>query len=151
MKKRFKILLIVSLCLNIILIGFIAGEVRHFRPHREASQFIADFMEKHEEQQHQINQERKRAINMLDADNFDANAYAEQIKKVSALQSAMFQDFAVEMSKKIRSLPKEERIAVMERLKAHHANPRRHLAANRPAPAAPAPAAPAPATPTPAK
>jgi len=142
MKKRFKILLIVSLCLNILLIGFIAGEVRHFGPRSEVSQTIKKFMVENEEQQRQINQERKRALNMLGQDNFDPKAYADQVVKISQLQSAMFQKLALEMGEKIRAMPQAERDTLLTRLKERHATSR-HAPAASSTPATPS----APATP----
>ena len=122
MKKRFKFLLILSLCLNIFLIGFIAGEVRHFKPKRETSQLVKDFINEHKEEQQQLNKERRRALNMLREDNFDQEAYAEQVEKIGAMQKVMFQQFATRMGEKLRAMPKEERDTIIDRLKERRSN-----------------------------
>ena len=66
MSKKIKVLLIVSLCLNIFLIGFVAGDVRHFsRPNRKEVSFIMDFMKKNKPLQKELDAERQKSFNVL--------------------------------------------------------------------------------------
>ncbi|MDR1026713.1 MAG: hypothetical protein LBL47_04865 [Lactobacillus sp.] len=132
MKKRTKILLTCSICLNIFFIGFLAGEIKHFRPHHKGPELVKEFQAKHAEQQKAINDERIKAVEMLKADNFNQDEYNKQVEKVGAMQQEMFQEFAIKVGEKIRSLPEDERNKVIERIskrrfdgkRPHHPKPR---------------------------
>lgn len=116
MKKRVKFLLIISLCLNIFLLGFVAGEIRHFKPKRESSGLVQEFMTAHQDSHQQLNKERKRALKMLKSDSFDEKAYAAQVEIVANLQNQLFKDFATETGHKLRAMPAPERNEIIDRL-----------------------------------
>ena len=123
MKKRYKALIVISLCLNIFLLGFIAGEIRRIQPKREGSGIVKEFKESRKEQHNQLNKERTHALQMLQSKNFDQETYLLQIDKVSKMQNEMFKEFSIEMGAKLRAMPKNERDEIIERLKKRRGGP----------------------------
>ena len=117
MNKKIKVLLIVSLVLNVFLLGFITGDVKKFRPRGgEGALFVKEFVKANHERQSELETERTKALNMIKADDFNMQEYQAQVEKISNIQGDMYKKFATNMAEKLRELPKEKRDAKIDRM-----------------------------------
>lgn len=115
MNKKLKILLIVSLAVNLFLAGVIAGSV--LKPHRPGGQMmqregfaaIHEFMKSHRGEQKALRAERRTLLEMLKEENFDQAKFDAQINKVGEMQTAMYKEFMGAMAQKLRALPADQR------------------------------------------
>ena len=137
MSKKMKILIFISLLLNVLLVGFFIGEVSH-RFHKEyfvrksvkefASELPEDkaalFLETVEsvdlnnrDAYNQIREAKKEAMKFLSAPEFDEAAYRVQIEKTHELHSLIkgrLADATIELA---RQFSQEERRALAQHLR----------------------------------
>jgi uncharacterized membrane protein len=114
MSKKMKVLMIGSLLLNVLFVGIIIGDMSHrFRtsppvaktagdlvsqfPEKKAA-FISKALEKvrleNRDTHKQIRKARERAMKIMVAEHFDADAYQTQVKKIHALRGLLKQRLA---------------------------------------------------------
>jgi uncharacterized membrane protein len=135
MSKFFKLAVIISLTLNVILIGLLLGELprRFDRGNRPGERIRRDveklpeplrarFREKMEQarqggMRQKLRQERDEAIRILAAEPFDEAAYDRQVKKIQELRLQMHQRMAENIKELAKGLPQEQRQALAEVLK----------------------------------
>jgi uncharacterized membrane protein len=137
MSKKIKILIFISLLLNVLLVGVFIGDVTH-RFHIEnfvqksAQEFASTLPEdkaallletverahlKNRDAYHQIREARKEAMKLLSAPEFDESAYRLQIEKIHELRSLMkgrLADATIELA---RQFSQEERSALAQYLR----------------------------------
>ncbi len=129
MDKKLKTLLIVSLALNLFLVGFMAGGARHFmKPQRHGMERVMkDFMKSHNELRTEIERERNVAFDMLKADKFDQAKFMAQIDRVARMQQEMFRQFSLDFAEKVRKMPTEERVKFLEKMQDRRHGMRGHV------------------------
>lgn len=144
MSKTIKILIVSSLVLNILLIGFIIGKVsnRFFRgdslrrqpselavklsPDREKL-FINTMGKVHVENRNihkQIREARERIFSILTAPQFDEASYQSEVEKLHELRGLMMQRLSNATKELAKQFNQEERKSLAEHLR--HP-PERHL------------------------
>ena len=117
MNKKIKIILVVSLMLNMLLGGFVVGEaVKIASKQQRGSSVVREFRKEHKAERDALKVERTKALEMIRADVFDADAFAAQIDIVSLMQEKMYRQFTVEMAEKMRAMPVEERNKLVQRV-----------------------------------
>ena len=144
MSKTIKILIFSSLVLNILLIGFIIGNVSHRLlredSHRKKSPELAvklspdkerlfiNTMEKvHVENRNihkQIREARERIFSILTAPQFDEASYQSEVEKLHELRGLMMQRLSNATKELAKQFNQEERKSLAEHLR--HP-PERHL------------------------
>ena len=114
MNKKIKILLIASLCLNIFFAGLMSRRFIHraFEP-----RLMGGFVEQQRNSLEEIRREKLKALDILQNETFNEDAYSRQVDRISGLQQKMFKDFAMEMGTKLRTLPSDERDKIIGRMK----------------------------------
>jgi uncharacterized membrane protein len=135
MSKFFKLAIIISLALNVVLIGLLLGELpgRFDRGNRPGERIRRDveklpkplrarFREKMEQarqggMRQKLRQERDEALRILAAEPFDEAAYDRQAKKIQELRLEMAQRMSDNVKELARGLSLEERQALAEALK----------------------------------
>jgi uncharacterized membrane protein len=137
MSKKMKILIFGSLLLNVLLAGFVIGDVSH-RFHKEyfdrksvqefASKLPGDkaalFLETVErvhlnnrDAYHQIREAKKEAMKMLAAPEFDETAYRLQVEKIHELRSLMKRRLADATIELAKQFSQKERKALAQHLR----------------------------------
>jgi uncharacterized membrane protein len=137
MSKTIKILILTSLVLNILLIGFIIGNVSHrlFRENplrrkppelavrlpQEKEKLFFDTMKKvHVENRNirkQIRNARERIFTILTAPQFDEASYDSEVKKLHELRGLMMQRLSNATKQLAKQLNQEERKGLAEYLR----------------------------------
>ena len=135
MNKFFKLAIIISLALNVVLIALLVGEwPRRFdggnrlgeRIRRDVEKLPkplrARFREKMEQarqggMRQKLRQEREEAMRILAAEPFDEAAYDRQAKKIQEMRLEMAQRMSDNVKELARGLSHEERQALAEVLK----------------------------------
>jgi uncharacterized membrane protein len=137
MGKRIKLLISISILLNVLLIGVVIGNIsnRLFRedfPRRHPPEFVGklpadkeklffDMMERvnleNREVRKQIDEARKRVLSTLRAPEFDEAAYQVEAAKVDKLHGLMMQRFAEATKELAKQLNQEERKVLAEFLR----------------------------------
>ena len=129
MTNKVKILLIVSLCLNIFLLGFAARDVKRFvKPHKGGDfSIMREFMQDRKEAYKEINEEKKVAMDMLKASELDKEAFEAQVNKISDLQNKMYKEFAINMADKMMAMPADERAKTIEKMEKRREGFKKHF------------------------
>jgi len=135
MSKFFKLAIIISLALNVVLIGLLLGEWprRSDRGKRPAERIRRDleklpaplrarYRDKIEQarqsgMRQKMRQEREEAMRILAAEPFDEAAYDRQAKKIQEMRLEMAQRMSDNVKELARGLSHEERQALAEVLK----------------------------------
>lgn len=117
MDNKLKILLVVSLLLNMFLGGVMVGQSGHFKRPRPGHMMVQSFMKDHDGARRILHKERDAALEMLRAPEFDPHAFEAQIDKISRMQGDMYRDFVCSMADKVRAMPPEKREAFIDKLK----------------------------------
>jgi len=137
MNKKLKFVFLVSILANILLVGFLVGELpqRFDRGSRRGERMKRDleklpepvrtqFREKMDEMRRtagpvreKMSQERAEALRILAADPFDEAAYDRQVKKIQELRLRMAQRISDNVKEIAKGLPQEQRKALAEVLK----------------------------------
>ena len=137
MSKKINILIASSLVLNILLIGFIAGNISHHfftdDPFRrkpaelagklspERKKLFLDTMEKvrleNRDIRKQIRETRERIFTILTAPQFDEASYESETKKLEQLRGLMMEQLSHATRELGRQFNQEERKALAEHLK----------------------------------
>jgi uncharacterized membrane protein len=137
MSKKIKILIFISLLLNVLLVGVVIGDVTH-RFHIEhfvqksAQEFASTlpgdkaalFLETVErvhlnnrDAYNQIREARKEAMKLLSAPEFDESAYRLHIEKIHELRSLMKRRLADATIELARQFSQEERSTLAQHLR----------------------------------
>ncbi|MBE0427467.1 MAG: periplasmic heavy metal sensor [Nitrospirae bacterium] len=136
MSKTIKILFLSSLVFNILLIGFIIGNVSHslfredsprIKPRElavklppEKEKFFLDTMEKvHLENRKirkQLREARERIFSILTAPQFDEASYQSEVEKLHELRGLMMQKLSNATKELAKQFSQEERKALAEHL-----------------------------------
>ena len=144
MSKTIRILIFSSLVLNILLIGFIIGNVSHrlFREDSyrkkpaelavklspEKEKIFSDTMEKvrmeNRSIRKQIREAREKIFTILTAPQFDAASYESEVEKLHKLRGLMIQQLSKATEELAKQFNQEERTALAEYLRQP---PERHL------------------------
>ncbi len=114
MSKKVKVLLITSLCLNMLLLGtFIGMEGKRFyHGHFNNPQFakeMKEFRDASKEDRMKLRREKRKAIEMLVYGPYNKLSYMAQISKINLLQSSMYRDMAFTLAEKVQKIPANER------------------------------------------
>jgi uncharacterized membrane protein len=132
MSKTTKVLIFSSLVLNILLIGFIMGNVSHrlFREYSyrkkpaelavklspEKEKIFSDTMEKvrmeNRSIRKQIREARERILTILTATQFDAASYESEVEKLHKLRGLMIQQSSKATEELAKQFNQEERRAL---------------------------------------
>jgi uncharacterized membrane protein len=143
MNKKMKGLVIGSLLLNVLLVGYVIGEMSHqFRgeylgrrgggelvsrlPKEKATLFFETLEGTRRQNRHvfrQIREAREEAIRILGASEFDAAAYRRQIEKLHRQRGLMKQHLADATIELAKQFNQEERQALAQHLR-HSRYPR---------------------------
>ncbi len=144
MNTKLKIAFIVSIILNVLLLGIFFGTLspgfgressRRERlsaeiqklPEPARSRFrdkMAQLRSADDPLREQIRQARNQAIEILVAESLDEAAYDNQLAKISQLRGQMSKRVAKDLKELVRGLPPEQRAAVGEVLKRPAPSPR---------------------------
>lgn len=116
MNNKLKILLVVSLLLNMFLGGVMIGQSSHFKRPHPGHMMVQSFMKDHDGARRILHKERNAALKMLRAPEFDPHAFDAQIDKIGRLQNDMYRNFVYSMAKKVREMPPAEREVFIEKL-----------------------------------
>ncbi len=116
MNNKLKILLVVSLLLNMFLGGVMVGQSSHFKRPHLGHMMVQSFMKDHDGARRILHKERNAALEMLRAPEFDSHAFEAQIDKISRIQGDMYRDFVCSMAEKVRAMPPEEREVFIKKL-----------------------------------
>lgn len=124
MNNKLKILLIVSLLLNMFLGGVLVGQFPHFKRPRPTHMLVQSYMNDHHGARKALHKERAAALEMLRARDFDENAYKAQVDKIGRMQGDMYRDFVCSMAKKLRAMPPEKRNELIDKMQQRGFSPR---------------------------
>jgi len=137
MDKTIKIVAIISVVLNILLIGFIIGNASHrfftdnsipekpqefsaTLPH-DKKELFTDTMQKvrseNQAVQRQIREARRNIFSILTSPQFDENSYDSEAEKLHQLRGLMMKRFSNATKELAKQLNQEERRALAEHLK----------------------------------
>ena len=137
MSKKMKVLMIVSLLLNVFLVGIIIGDMSHrFRkkppigkharelasklPEDKAAIILKTMETVHmnnRDVRKQIREARQRAMNIMTAQRFDEAAYQIQVEKLHELRGLMMQRLASVTMELATKLNQQERKILAQYLK----------------------------------
>ena len=136
MSKKMKIMVLSSLLLNALLIGVIVGDLSHLfdrkhfidrhaelmskLPQDKAALFLKTVEKVHLNNRNiynQIREERKEAMKILAAPEFDEAAYQLELKKLHELGDLMMQGLANATIELARQFDQEERRALAQHLR----------------------------------
>ena len=107
-----KIILSLSLLLNVLLVGGFAG--RMIQSHRYRP--IVAFGEIQPGLRESIRTERGKLAEIMRAENFDSAAFDAQLQKTTDLQCDFDRKFMVEMNKKLQQMPVAERVKIIDKM-----------------------------------
>ncbi len=124
MNNKLKILLVVSLLLNMFLGGVMVGQLTYSKRPRPGHMMVQSFMNDHHSARQALHKERAVALDMLRAPDFDAQAFDMQIDRIGKMQGDMFRNFVHSMAQKVRAMTPEEREAFIEKMQNRDFPPR---------------------------
>jgi uncharacterized membrane protein len=137
MGKRIKILISISLLLNVLLIGIVIGNISHrlfredFPPRHpleltgklspDKEKLFLDMRERVDQEnrkvRQQIDEARERVLSILGAPDFDENAYQAEAAKLDKLHGLMMQRFADATKELAKKFNRAERKVLAEYLR----------------------------------
>ena len=112
MSKRMKIIFAVSLILNALLAGFVAGQIlgpRHSRPTAEFRNIRADMREN-------IAIERTKIAEIMKAPEFDQAAFDAQLQKLSDAQCDFNREFMIQFNARVQLMSPEQRREAVDKM-----------------------------------
>lgn len=149
MTRYCRLLFVLSLLLNMLLLGVVGGHImrRSFdAPAASAApaltnlpddraealqQKLGAIMSSHKERRQAARDMRKSLIALLTADTFDAQAYRAEISAMQTMRHEAMNNFADDLTTLASGLSKEERIALAEMLNIYHKDAMRRRTENR--------------------
>lgn len=141
MSRQFKFLFTLSILLNLLLVGIVAGHVSHrlfiqHEPYSEIFSQIADALPPEKrpifedamkradqdtaELHDQLAESRKQAANIMKADAFDKDAYLAQVQRINKLRAQLIERKAEAITEAAGKLSAEDRAAMTELLRRPH-------------------------------
>ncbi len=122
MTKKMKILIVVSLMLNVLLVGALIGiegkKIARFG--QENNHFfkeMKEFRHAHKNERGMLKKERQRALEMLVYGPYEEMEYKVLIDKINIIQGKMFKETALKMSELMRDMTPEERQKLLKHLR----------------------------------
>ncbi len=121
MSKKIKLLLVTSLCLNVLFAGlFIGKEGRHMYDHvkknPEMMNDLREFRNKSCQEREAVNKERRAALEIIMANDYNKAEYEKQIDKINVLQAELFKEMSLFLAERVQKMPEEKRIQLKKRL-----------------------------------
>lgn len=134
MSKKIRIIFAVSLLLNLLLLGVVAGKISGVETHSGHGwhesmeglpdglrQKVGDTMKMARKKNHdlmkQMRLSREKTIEILKANEFDEKAYSDELEKMNSLRMEMMTNMSSEFKNLMLGLSPEERILVAENFK----------------------------------
>lgn len=132
MKSNAKIILVVSLLLNVLLVGVIIGKMSHHVGHRWMHQSASELQpeqkakikglfksmrNQNEDLRKQMRATHREMFKALKADNFDADAYLGNANRLNAIKAEMMTNMSQTIATNAKDFSPEERKALARMMK----------------------------------